>query len=1366
MTIDPRKFIEELHQAKQKHDDGLVARILETVTHTAFKTASVIHELLQNADDQALQDNATVTFALLKDELIVYHTGKEFDQEDVRRLCDYGNYEQNRKSHDADKTGYKNLGFKAVFKIASRVDIWSNEWHFHFDETKWPRKDGEQPHPWQISPLWTEEKDLSEAAQKIVKEAKRTSFIFKLRKSEYEAVSEVLQKLAATPESILFLKKIRHLLIETPEKTYTIENRGEFVCVNSNVVSRWIHVKRQIPIDEAEAKTFLKDAAEAACPKWLRIATETTLSFAYLLSDKGLIQVNSASLFCTLPTAERTGHPFLVNGSFLLDPAREKLLDNPWNRFLIRQIASHHFQHIQFWLTSKTFTALYVMAPEGISLNEERLQTAFRKSMSDLIATQPFVPTQQGEQLLRLGECYVDTTGFYQRLYRVRPQLSAGQPLVHPELDLNYFMGRFPGVKKLGLQEVIAKLPQLMTTHRTVETCALLLDILTETFTSRQDLEALKAPSFVLTHKLELVSLGMRPHFFPNFAIPDKLPFTILHPQLHSPEKVAWLKTFGLEQLSPQAIVDAYKFKLNDESLREKSSNIQIIRLFFTFFKDNLIKEEAFEALRGILLISKADTVCCSLSLSLPASYAPAFNLEPHIPQFPAFFICEEYRHFGEEIETWRRFFYKLGVRESCDFFHLQNVAQLRSVGTSYMEEYLKSIPKATKTAGRDLNQDTISPFCGFPYMEAIGKSPKFSDFFWKQLIQREAQILTTYSTTTYYGRACRPPEEKAEPYLQYVFRTQKLIPDERGVLHPAHQLYAPSLKGVTTSTAALSVRLSPQLEAFLGFKMTLDPTDCHKILLQLQKKFAHEAYMIVMRHLLENIRRGALFPTSLQWEFQDSQNSWKKTHALKLWAVPQSQVPHNVPGWIKQLFSSDKDLEDFCAFFRIPKETQFQNETLLKSAEAATDLRDFIYEKIPEIAFYVARHQSFSRSNREYITMLTEPLAHLKFFCIPEKYDTEAQGPVFNLLDDCLYYYEDWKDQKKPLAKVLARFLKLEKNEGDAVKTALQWGKPYKNRESMKKIEELTSELTAQYTHIEKAPPEPSRDKTPPPDTKRASEETLKVAAPTTPSTDDELPSDSPYKEPLKVVRRRQLVRSNAETSSEEEPLKATPKSWSPKISATEVTHMPIQKALTKPSMTPQAASPATTPTQKKDPTPQKSEKVNLAKLIEKKRKGQWAEQHVLNKLIEKYLKDYKGTQVESLGNGQRKIRFASEDTSIDFLWYNDPERRPTEEKDDPLWDSGQHYDIEVTWTAAGKELKKRFVEAKGTAKPHVHFFLQAMEWKTLLASPDQYRIYAVTKIGTESSAITVYKNNELMEAIKTRNLLPIKGATEFGKF
>ena len=132
-----------------------------------------VYELVQNCDD-VCQAKSILRIAIVDHRyLIVAHDGKPFSENDVRGLCDVG---CSTKGQDKEKTGYKGLGFQAVFRTSNYVSVLSNGKYFRFEENfkwgtanqqVWEEKNNRKfEYPWQICPIWTKTNEVPENIRK------------------------------------------------------------------------------------------------------------------------------------------------------------------------------------------------------------------------------------------------------------------------------------------------------------------------------------------------------------------------------------------------------------------------------------------------------------------------------------------------------------------------------------------------------------------------------------------------------------------------------------------------------------------------------------------------------------------------------------------------------------------------------------------------------------------------------------------------------------------------------------------------------------------------------------------------------------------------------------------------------------------------------------------------------------------------------------------------------------------------------------------------------------------------------------------------------------------------------------------------
>ena len=114
---------------EQAVDQAESLNALSTDLYTDSKR--FIYELIQNADDSSIAGtDQIITISLKGDYLIVMHGGKVFDQRDIEGICGINN---GSKKKDSQKTGYKGIGFKAVFGKSEYVLVYTNGEYFRFD---------------------------------------------------------------------------------------------------------------------------------------------------------------------------------------------------------------------------------------------------------------------------------------------------------------------------------------------------------------------------------------------------------------------------------------------------------------------------------------------------------------------------------------------------------------------------------------------------------------------------------------------------------------------------------------------------------------------------------------------------------------------------------------------------------------------------------------------------------------------------------------------------------------------------------------------------------------------------------------------------------------------------------------------------------------------------------------------------------------------------------------------------------------------------------------------------------------------------------------------------------------------------------
>lgn len=1248
--LGPKQFIEQLCQKNGGNSDKdvTIANALTRDIQTSFTSPGCfINELMQNADDQATDNSSEISFSLHGKELIVYHNGKPFDRNDVEGISSYGNTDDNRKKDDKEKSGFKDIGFKSVFRIAYRVDIWSQDWHFRFDE-KNPKWGGDRSYPWQIAPIWTEKNELSLAAQESVSIERRTTFIFQLR--EGNSVKEGLERLKLRPEHILFLKKIRKVEILLEGLPHRIIHKDDEIYLNDKLHSSWARIDETHPLP-LNIKNFLKQLSSQACPSRLSTGNDIVLSFSYPFDDF----VPSIHLYSTLPTAVNAGFPFLINAPFLLNPSREALIENEWNIFLIQQIAILNFKHVKESIF-KNANALKFLALPKIDGVGESIRSVFQIEMERLLANEPFLPPEFGDKLIKLNECEIDQTGLYRILHDSGVVLEDGPPyLVRADIDRSQILLRNPKVKQLHYKDIVAKLPEL----------------------------------------LEMKSKD-----------------------------------------------------LTDEM------NIQVIRLLFDLFKKNQIPKDVLKSFRAVYLLTKSGQLDQCFKLCLPNSYQPHFSFETHFSDYPDFFISEKYAQPGEE-KDWSSFFSTIGVVQKCDLFSERQIGvkEIEKIQGIHIKSYLAELFTNNKK-GKSLPQsriafderDILYQFTWFPYIEKIMSVESYRNFFWKQILEKKAIVHSKTSFHADHGKAGQ--HEQPETYLQFIFRTNKYIQDQTGSFHYAQDLYAPSMtyqEKPLKKTAQLPVVLPKEMENFFGFKSNISLEDCYAYLLEQcdDLKFDYSFYSFVMRHLLNNLKKSHISEKS--WKFLSINRSWQEPKDLKYWGVSSSTPPQNDTHWIEPISSFSKvEMQEFCNYFKISQITDYTDSVQLERATPDDTLEKFIQERMMDILFSWKQLNGVRKISDCYEHIVLK-LNALTFRLLPA--DTFSEGQVFCKGRD-FFYSIAWEDDKKSMAKILGEYLGFTDKEMDSLKRAL-------SKCSMRHYEIAKFNKFKEDFNNYKPPGVSGKEKAPittPPDSPRASLRPFP------------LDLDTKLNKTINASPTSLFTPSKIESApTNKSPPPTTPKNKTPLTSSSPSPEQPTRPS-SQGKLIPKSGTTPTRSPQLKNGSGEikNSPKKELTEdeRTEKKRVGNWAENHVMWNLTKKYQEKYPKWQMEKLGQGAKKFKKLETENVIDIQWNNDPENRPVGKEDDDLWDSGQPFDIKII-KKIDAVVKIKMIEVKGTRKSQIHFFLGSSEWKTLLNSnPKEFQIHVVTGVGTDSPCVTCYK--DLLEKIR-KNEFDYISKTEF---
>ena len=253
------------------------------------------------------------------------------------------------KKKDLNKTGYKGLGFKAVFGKSDQVIIYSNGEYFRFDSSypipwnqewgtddqqTWERENDRRfIHPWQINPIWTDQHEVPPPVRNFLQSRQnRICVAYIIVLHNIEEIHLAINQLKQQPYMFLFLRHISEMTFSTRQTDRISIDRKSIdglkkVYVNEKLISQWIIKRFQLDVPE-DVRVKLRNDTKA--PEKLKCIKQAEMFFAAkyttpVLDENGhmisggieRLHDQDSILFSYLPTKIfEYKFPVLINANF------------------------------------------------------------------------------------------------------------------------------------------------------------------------------------------------------------------------------------------------------------------------------------------------------------------------------------------------------------------------------------------------------------------------------------------------------------------------------------------------------------------------------------------------------------------------------------------------------------------------------------------------------------------------------------------------------------------------------------------------------------------------------------------------------------------------------------------------------------------------------------------------------------------------------------------------------------------------------------------------------------------------------------------------------------------------------------------
>lgn len=777
--MSKKTFIDELNEENSTFSSlrqaEMVANLLDTVSSDIYSESQrFVFELIQNADDAAKDTSNEVHFDFLPNCLIVSHNGKPFDEKDIISLTGAG---ASTKKSDPTKTGYKGIGFKSVFGKSERVTIFSEGYQFRFD-----KKVHKTKLPWQVIPIWTELKDLTDEIQASFSKSNYTvSTVIEIKKAD--SLEKDLDELLNNGQTLLFLRRISRISVSRNGKTvFSIEKK---IISHETIFDEVKLLKDGKEISSWLAKTFekipiLPETKEALIyddktPEKLKEAEFTEISFAAKIEEGKIksLKKHEGLIFTYLPTkVSDFEFPFLVNGGFITNAAREGLHeDQVWNQWLFKLVAEKILDWIGLLATSKYKFQILHLLPQKFNSIQNELKNSFDIALEKSGKGKSFVPSKS-LKLKKVSELIIDETGLSELSF-ISPDIVIdfinqkegttfkNDSFVNSELRRTDKLRSF-GAKYFESEnlESFFLSPIYKNNHQPSENFSLIEYFYNKAAKdeSKEWNEKLKTTPFIYAEGGELKT--PQTVCFPSISFKTEFGATVtvihneIYPKIEANSKVKnWLELLGVKQPSDVAFLEN-EIIGNIESCITTDNYLRVTRYLFNQHKKSLLTELHYYQLHDLKILTTNNELVSANQCFLSDIYEPTLRLER--VNNVCKFVSPNYQETTDLTSEWKTFFLYIGVVENVEL--LEKRILLSNAKIQY-EKFLPFFEKNSiqnyKAASGNIWHNQINTYKITIYsLIEFATEYEFSKLFWEKVVKTKfARINNDKGFTSYQDK-------------------------------------------------------------------------------------------------------------------------------------------------------------------------------------------------------------------------------------------------------------------------------------------------------------------------------------------------------------------------------------------------------------------------------------------------------------------------------------------------------------------------------------------------------------------------------------------------------------------------------------